>query len=123
MVIWMARKCRRKNAENNYRSESKKENFTKEIKKYNYKKEKKGKKMTNYDMDIIETQDRCDRFEHAINCMDISPIAMMSFERVAKENSITLKHLLETWLLNALDRELSKDNPQSEFSFMEDSYG
>ena len=36
--------------------------------------------MTNYDVDARERQERCERFEDAINCMDISPISMMAFE-------------------------------------------
>ena len=80
--------------------------------------------MTNYDVDARERQERSERFEHAINCMDIAPITMMTFERVALENKVSLKHLLQTMLLNALDRELSKkQDAQLEFSFPESNYG
>ena len=80
--------------------------------------------MTNYDIDARERQERVDRFEHAINCMDISPITMMAFERIAKEHNISLTNLLQTMLLNALDRELSKNQDvQLEFSFHESNYG
>ena len=79
--------------------------------------------MTNYDVDARERQERFERFEHAINCMDISPVSMMAFERIAKEHKISLTNLLQTMLLNALDRELSKDNPQLEFPFLESNYG
>ena len=79
--------------------------------------------MTNYDIDARERQERFDRFEHAINCMDISPISMMAFERIAKEHKISLTSLLQTMLLNALDKELSKNNPQLEFPFLESNYG
>tara|TARA_Y100001951_G_scaffold2339_1_gene1657 strand:+ start:245 stop:484 length:240 start_codon:yes stop_codon:yes gene_type:complete len=79
--------------------------------------------MTNYGVDARERQERCERFEDAINCMDISPVTMMAFERIAKEHKISLTNLLQTMLLNALDRELSKDNPQLEFSFLESNYG
>ena len=65
--------------------------------------------MTNYDLDEIERNKRNERFEHAINCMDISPISMMAFERIAKENEVSLTSLLQTILLNALDEELNKD--------------
>ena len=78
--------------------------------------------MTNYDVDARERQERCERFEHAINCMDISPISMMAFERIANKNQISLTKLLETLLLDALDKELTK-NKQLEFSFMEGRYG
>ena len=78
--------------------------------------------MTNYDVDAIERRERCERFEDAINCMDISPITMMAFERIANKNQISLTKLLETLLLDALDKELTK-NKQLEFSFMEGRYG
>ena len=80
--------------------------------------------MTNYDVDQRERQERIERFEHAINCMDIAPVSMMAFERVSLENEVTLKHLLQTMLLNALDRELSrKQDVQLEFPFVEGRYG
>ena len=80
--------------------------------------------MTNYDVDQRERQERSERFEHAINCMDIAPVAMMSFERVALENKVSHKNLLQTMLLNALDRELSKkQDVQLEFPFVEGRYG
>ena len=79
--------------------------------------------MTNYDVDAIERRERCERFEDAINCMDISPITMIAFERIAKKKQVKLTHLLQTLLLNALDNEISKDNRQLEFSFYEGRYG
>ena len=79
--------------------------------------------MSNYDLDAIKRTKRFERFEHAINCMDISPISMMAFERIAKKNQISLTKFLETLLLDALDKELSKDNRQLEFTFMEGRYG
>ena len=79
--------------------------------------------MTNYDVDARERQERCERFEDAINCMDISPVSMMAFERIAKEHKISLTSLLQTMLLNALDKELSRDNPQLEFNFIDGQYG
>ena len=80
--------------------------------------------MTNYDVDERERQERTERFEHAINCMDIAPVAMMSFERIALEHKVSLVELLQTMLLNALDRELSKkQDVQLEFPFIEGRYG
>tara|TARA_Y100001951_G_C11030967_1_gene124954 strand:+ start:188 stop:424 length:237 start_codon:yes stop_codon:yes gene_type:complete len=78
--------------------------------------------MTNYDVDARERQERFERFEDAINCMDISPISMMAFERIAHKNQVSLTKLLETWLLDALDKELTKGK-QLEFSFVEGEYG
>ena len=76
--------------------------------------------MTNYDVDARERQERCERFEHAINCMDIAPVAMMSFERIAIEHKVSLVELLQTMLLNALDRELTKGQ---ELDFVDGLYG
>ena len=76
--------------------------------------------MTNYDVDALERQERCERFEHAINCMDIAPVAMMSFERIAIEHKVSLVELLQTMLLNALDRELAKGQ---ELDFVDGLYG
>jgi hypothetical protein len=77
--------------------------------------------MSNYDVDESERQERTERFEHAINCMDIAPIVMMSFERIALKNKVTLVDLLQTMLLHALDEELAKDN-QLDF-FTDGLYG
>ena len=55
--------------------------------------------------------------------MDISPISMMAFERLAHKKQVKLTYLLQTLLLNALDNEISKDNRQLEFSFYEGRYG
>ena len=79
--------------------------------------------MTNYDIDEIERKERYERFDHAVNCLDISPVTMLAFERIAEKKDIPLKDLIETWLLESLDRELSKEDKQLEFSFMEGRYG
>ena len=55
--------------------------------------------------------------------MDISTISMMAFERIAEKREVSLTRLLETLLLDALDRELSKDDRQLEFSFVDGRYG
>ena len=76
--------------------------------------------MTNYDVDARERQERCERFEHAINCMDIAPVAMMSFERIAVEHKVSLVELLQTMLLTALDKELTKGQ---ELDYVDGLYG
>ena len=76
--------------------------------------------MSNYDIDECEREERTERFEHAINCMDIAPVAMMSFERIALEHKVSLVELLQTMLLNALDRELTKGH---EMDYTEGLYG
>ena len=76
--------------------------------------------MSNYDVDERERQERTERFEHAINCMDIAPVSMMAFERIALEHKVSLVELLQTMLLNALDKELTKGE---EFSFIDGLYG
>ena len=79
--------------------------------------------MSNYDIDDIERKERYERFDHAVNCLDISPVTMLAFERIAEKKNISLKDMLESWLLEGLDRELSKDDRQLEFSFIEGRYG
>ena len=76
--------------------------------------------MSNYDVDERERQERTERFEHAINCMDIAPVSMMAFERIALEHKVSLVELLQTMLLNALDRELTKGQ---ELDFVDGLYG
>ena len=76
--------------------------------------------MTNYDVDERERQERTERFEHAINCMDIAPVSMMAFERIALEHKVSLVELLQTMLLNALDRELTKSQ---ELDYVDGLYG
>ena len=76
--------------------------------------------MTNYDVDERERQERTERFEHAINCMDIAPVSMMAFERIAQEHKVSLVELLQTMLLNALDKELAKGQ---ELDFVDGLYG
>ena len=76
--------------------------------------------MTNYDVDARERQERTERFEHAINCMDIAPVSMMAFERIALEHKMPLKELLQTMLLHALDEELTKDK---ELDYVDGLYG
>ena len=76
--------------------------------------------MSNYDVDEREREEQTERFEHAINCMDISPLAMMSFEKIALENEVSLVELLQTMLLNALDRELTKSQ---EIDYVDGLYG
>ena len=76
--------------------------------------------MTNYDVDERERQERTERFEHAINCMDIAPVSMMAFERIAQEHKVSLVELLQTMLLNALDRELTKGQ---ELDYVDGLYG
>ena len=76
--------------------------------------------MTNYDVDERERQERTERFEHAINCMDIAPVSMMAFERIALEHKVSLVELLQTMLLHALDMELTKGQ---ELDFVDGLYG
>ena len=79
--------------------------------------------MTNYGEDERRRQEMCERFEHAINCMDISTISMMAFERIAKEQNVSLTTLLQTMLLNALDEELNKDSDEFTIDYSFERYG
>ena len=79
--------------------------------------------MSNYDIEDIKRKERYERFDPAVSCLDISPVTMLALERIAEKKDIPLKDLIETWLLESLDRELSKDDRQLEFSFIEGRYG
>ena len=79
--------------------------------------------MTNYDIDEIERKERYERFDHAVNCLDISPVTMLAFERIAKEQNVSLTSLLQTMLLNALDEELNKDSDEFTIDYSFERYG
>ena len=79
--------------------------------------------MTNYGEDERRRHEMFERFEHAINCMDISTISMMAFERIAKENNVSLTSLLQTMLLNALEEELNKDSDEFTMDYSFERYG
>ena len=55
--------------------------------------------------------------------MDISTVSMMAFERIAKENNVSLTSLLQTMLLNALDEELNKDSDEFTIDYSFERYG
>ena len=38
--------------------------------------------MSNYDIDEIERKERYERFDHAINCIDISPVTMLALSLI-----------------------------------------
>ena len=64
--------------------------------------------MTNYDLDEIErTRDR-ERFEDAINNIDIQVVTIHTIERLAAKEKVSLSYFIQTLLLEALEVRLLK---------------
>ena len=64
--------------------------------------------MTNYDLDEVErTRDR-ERFEDAINNIDIQVVTIHTIERLAAKEKVSLSYFIQTLLLEALEVRLLK---------------
>mgnify|MGYP001237105891 FL=1 len=64
--------------------------------------------MTNYDLDELErTRDR-ERFEDAINNIDIQVVTIHTIERLAAKEKVSLSYFIQTLLLEALEVRLLK---------------
>ena len=59
--------------------------------------------MTNYDIDEIERKERYERFDHAVNCLDISPVTMLAFERIAEKKDVSLSENINNSLKHLSD--------------------
>jgi len=64
--------------------------------------------MSNYDLDELERQRDRDRFENAINNIDISVITINTIENLATKEGVALSYFIQTLLLEALDIRLLK---------------
>ena len=64
--------------------------------------------MSNYDLDELERQRDRDRFETAINNIDISVITINTIENLATKEGVALSYFIQTLLLEALDIRLLK---------------
>ena len=64
--------------------------------------------MSNYDLDELERQRDRDRFENAINNIDIPVITMTTIEKLATKEGVALSYFIQTLLLEALDIRLLK---------------
>ena len=64
--------------------------------------------MTNYDLDELErTRDR-ERFEDAINNIDIQVVTIHTIEKLATKEKVSLSYFIQTLLLEALEVRLLK---------------
>ena len=64
--------------------------------------------MTNYDVDARERQERCERFEDAINNIDIQVVTINTIENLAAEEGVALSYFIQSLLLEALEVRLLK---------------
>tara|TARA_Y100000310_G_scaffold240337_1_gene244158 strand:- start:270 stop:488 length:219 start_codon:yes stop_codon:yes gene_type:complete len=64
--------------------------------------------MSNYDLDELErTRDR-ERFEDAINNIDIQVVTITTIEKLARQEGVALSYFIQTLLLEALEIRLLK---------------
>ena len=64
--------------------------------------------MSNYDLDELErTRDR-ERFEDAINNIDIQVVTIHTIEKLATKEKVSLSYFIQTLLLEALEVRLLK---------------
>ena len=62
--------------------------------------------MSNYDLDELERQRDRDRFENAINNIDIPVITINTIEKLAVKEGFSLSYFIQTLLLEALEERL-----------------
>ena len=62
--------------------------------------------MSNYDLDELERQRDKDRFENAINNIDIPVITINTIEKLAVKEGNSLSYFIQTLLLEALEERL-----------------
>jgi len=66
--------------------------------------------MSNYDLDELERQRDRDRFENAINNIDIPVITMNTIENLATKEGVALSYFIQTLLIEALEVRLLKEH-------------
>ena len=66
--------------------------------------------MSNYDLDELERQRDRDRFETAINNIDISVITINTIENLATKEGVALSYFIQTLLIEALEVRLLKEH-------------
>ena len=66
--------------------------------------------MSNYDLDELERQRDRDRFETAINNIDIPVITMTTIEKLATKEGVALSYFIQTLLLDALEERLLEEH-------------
>jgi len=64
--------------------------------------------MSNYDLDEIERRRDRERFEDAINNIDIQVVTINTIEKLAAKEGVTLSYFIQSLLLEALEVRLLK---------------
>ena len=62
--------------------------------------------MSNYDLDELERQRDRDRFENALDNIDIPVITMNTIEKLAVKEGFSLSYFIQTLLLDGLEERL-----------------
>ena len=70
--------------------------------------------MSNYDLDEIERRRDKERFEDAINNIDIQVVTINTIEKLAREEGVALSYFIQSLLLEALELRLIKMKEHNE---------
>ena len=70
--------------------------------------------MSNYDLDELERQRDRERFEDAINNIDIQVVTINTIEKLAAEEGVALRYFIQSLLLEALEVRLIKMKEHNE---------
>ena len=66
--------------------------------------------MSNYDLDELERQRDRQRFEDAIDNIDIPVITINTIEKLAVKKGVSLSYYIQTLLLKALEERLLEEH-------------
>ena len=66
--------------------------------------------MSNYDLDELERQRDRDRFENALDNIDIPVISMNTIEKLAVKEGFSLSYFIQTLLLEGLEERLLNEH-------------
>ena len=66
--------------------------------------------MSNYDLDELERQRDRQRFEDALDNIDIPVITINTIEKLAAKEGVALSYFIQTLLLEALEVRLLKEH-------------
>ena len=66
--------------------------------------------MSNYDLDELERQRDRDRFENALDNIDIPVITMNTIEKLAVKEGFSLSYFIQTLLLEGLEERLLNEH-------------
>ena len=70
--------------------------------------------MSNYDLDELERRKDRERFEDAINNIDIQVVTINTIEKLATEEGVALSFFIQSLLLEALELRLIKMKEHNE---------